>query len=459
MSAITGVKEREERREQFYSAHPQGSEEDSDVEINEWENQQIRKGVTGAQLISAHHESAFSQYMIQPFSSSFKNSNADGDVPLTTAELLEQAYSQTNHEVAKRLRKEKRKEPVKPSGNKSPQEILKSINDKLRASREQNHKNFLEIDKITEEFETIKIDLSDCEKNGPAAASKYRFYQELKLYIEDLIECLNENLPVIVALEEKTINVMGKYSKKLIERRRQDVRDQAKELTDTSKTRQHKIYLRNSGINYRIIRSFLETSIKKMPEEEERIRRAAEREGRRNRRRYEREKLNLSDTHNDGMSSDDEVPDIELAQYREQLAQIKSDANLIFDEVVEEFCELPQILQKFDEWKKKDVIAYKEAYVSLCLPKIIGIFVRSQMILWSPFEIDHYEDVDKMKWFHPLAIYGRTSDETEETLRKDPDVFTIPTLIEKIVLPKLSSELSVSSDSCKLLKPFDRRIN
>lgn len=187
-----------------------------------------------------------------------------------------------------------------------------------------------------------------------------------------------------------------------------------------------------------------------MPEDEERIRRAAEREGRRNRRRYDREKLSMSETHNDGMSSDDEVPDIELAQYREQLAQIKSDAATIFDEVVEEFCELPQILSKFDEWKKRDMNAYKEAYVHLCLPKIIGIFARAQMILWSPFEVDHYEDVDKINWFHPLAMYGRVSGETDEMLRKDPDVFAIPTVIEKIVLSKLSSELSATTLSQKL---------
>lgn len=233
MSAITGVKEREERREQFYSAHPQGSEDESDMEMNEWENQQIRKGVTGAQLMTAHQESTFSQYMIQPFS--FSTSSNDSKPQLTTAELLEQAYSQTNYEIAKHIRKEKKKDANKPTGIKTPQEILKNISNKLLASREQNHKNFLEIDRIAEEFKTIKIDLEECEKNGPAAAAKYRFYQELKLYIEDLVECLNEKLPEITALEEKSINVMGKYSKKLIERRRQDVRDQAKELTDTSK--------------------------------------------------------------------------------------------------------------------------------------------------------------------------------------------------------------------------------
>lgn len=113
---------------------------------------------------------------------------------------------------------------------------------------------------------------------------------------------------------------------------------------------------------------------------------------------------------------------------------------MIFDEVVEEYCELPQILQKFYEWKKKDMNAYKEAYVHLCLPKIISIFVRAQMILWSPFEADHYEDIDEMKWFHPVAMYGRSENETEEMLRNDPDVFLIPTVIEKIVLPKLCSK-------------------
>lgn len=122
-------------------------------------------------------------------------------------------------------------------------------------------------------------------------------------------------------------------------------------------------------------------------------------------------------------------------------AQIKSDSALIFDEVVEEYCELPQILQKFDEWKKKDLSAYKETYVHLCLPKIASIFIRSQMIMWTPFEPDYYEDIDKMKWFHPLMMYGRSNEETEELLRRDPDVFLVPTVIEKIILPKLSSKL------------------
>lgn len=61
--------------------------------------------------------------------------------------------------------------------------------------------------------------------------------------------------------------------------------------------------------------------MKKTPEDEERVRRAAEREGRRTRRRRDREKLSMNEAHNDGMSSDDEVPDIDFNQYQEQICK------------------------------------------------------------------------------------------------------------------------------------------
>ena len=113
---------------------------------------------------------------------------------------------------------------------------------------------------------------------------------------------------------------------------------------------------------------------------------------------------------------------------------------LLFDDVTEEYCELSFILQKFEEWKKKDMNSYKEAFTHLCLPKVIGVFVRWEMILWTPFSTENYEDIDKMKWYHPAAMYGRTESETEESLRNDPDVFLIPTIVEKNVLPKLNSK-------------------
>ncbi len=267
---------------------------------------------------------------------------------------------------------------------------------------------------MTQEFKSIDIDLEESSANGPNAASKYRYYQEFKLFIEDLIECLNEKLPLINNLEEKVQNFTSKHSKMLIERRRQDVRDQAKEVTDLK-----------SG--------------KKSTDDEERIRRAAEREGRRTRRRRTREKLNMNEAHNDGMSSDDEIPDIVLKEYMDTQKMLKEEASTIFEDVSDEFCDLRLILQKFEEWKRKDSNAYKESFFHLCLPKIATIFVRWHLLTWNLFEKS--EDIDKMEWFHPLMMYSSSGKETEESLRNDPDVFLVPTVIEKTILPKLHGKM------------------
>jgi GC-rich sequence DNA-binding factor len=156
---------------------------------------QIRKGVTGAQLISAQQESVYSQYMIQPFSNSFSNAVANEDKNLTTAELLEQAYSHVNYEFSKKSQKPSKKgKDVKTAGPKSPEEIRNLLYEKLRSSKELNNKHYEDIDNITHQIDSIKIDLFDCEQDGPRAAEKYKFYQEIKCFVSDFVECFDEKV-------------------------------------------------------------------------------------------------------------------------------------------------------------------------------------------------------------------------------------------------------------------------
>lgn len=59
---------------------------------------------------------------------------------------------------------------------------------------------------------------------------------------------------------------------------------------------------------------------RKMLDDEERVRRSADREGRRTRRRQNRERIDINNTHLDGMSSDDEIhQDHDAANYKLQL--------------------------------------------------------------------------------------------------------------------------------------------
>jgi GC-rich sequence DNA-binding factor len=110
--------------------------------------------------------------------------------------------------------------------------------------------------------------------------------------------------------------------------------------------------------------------MKKGPEDHERVRRAAEREGRRTRRRRDREKNEISKSHLDGMSSDDEIFDHDQKQFELTLAQINTESEQMFEDASEEFSQIPDILSKFENWKQMEFETYKDAYVSLCLPKV-----------------------------------------------------------------------------------------
>lgn len=410
MNAITGVREREQRREQFYSAQ-NGSDEDSDYELKEWENQQIRKGVTGAQLVSAQQESALSQFMWQP-----KTELRLEEENMSTGALLEQAYQKNCIVKPKPLQAKPKNEK---GGPKKPQEVLHKLLDRLQSVKELNRKHFEDVDKIVADLKLLRLDALQAEQNSPVAAGQYRFYQELRGFCVDFVECMDEKVPQIVDLEKRVQIVMSRFKTSLIERRRQDVRDQAKELSDQA--------ARYSG--------------KKVADDEERVRRAAEREGRRTRRRRDRERANLLEAHLDGMSSDDEVPDQEQTQYKEQLQEVLEDSRVVFDDTTDEFCDIRSVLRRFNEWKRNDIVAYKDAYVSVCVPKIVGPLIRVQLLTWNPFE-ESAMDFEKSDWYRECMMNGAcdAAGETEQSLAADPDARFVPSIVEKIILPKLTGE-------------------
>lgn len=63
---------------------------------------------------------------------------------------------------------------------------------------------------------------------------------------------------------------------------------------------------------------------------------------------------------------------------------IESDARRVFDDVVEEFVSIDDILKRFSDWRKLDKTAYVEAYANMCLPKVLGPIIRMNMLLWNP---------------------------------------------------------------------------
>ncbi|KAH8335439.1 hypothetical protein KR074_002077 [Drosophila pseudoananassae] len=432
MNDITGRKEREERREQFYAVENDSTDEDSDREMNEWENQQIRKGVTGAQLVHPKHGTVLSRFRIKPSLTSGGSAIDDSEPPppQSTSTLLEKAYAKnalerSNLATAVRSASKSKKEKGKPATLRTPQEIFEAIKSRLAELKERSADHSASIARITTELKSLKLQQLECQQNAPTAAAKYKFYQEVKCYVKDLVECLAEKTPLINDLEKRALQHYGKNQRYLVNRRRQDVRDQAKEIAEASKP--------------------ISAAARRTPEYEEQVRRAAEREGRRTRRRCERERNDLLASHLDGVSSDDEIPDQQQEQIVAAAAQIESQSLEAFEDVTDDFCKVELILMKFYAWRKTDMASYQDAFVSLCLPKVLAPLVRHEMLLWSPILYDH-ADIENLRWYQACMLYACQPDEKIEELKSDPDVNLVPALVEKIVLPKLTVLVTESWD-------------
>ena len=369
MGANPTVRDQERRREQFYEA------QDSDKEVDEWEDQQIRKGVTGASL---------------------------------SQDFLYNEYQLTNVIQAPQPIVPK----IGPDVPRTPEVIVEKLREQYQSMCSSRDENVTKLQQIKDDMGKISDELDELKLRAPKAADRFRFYQELRGYVTDLVECLDEKVGHINTLEQKALEIMSKRANWLIERRRQDVRDQAEEVTNMNKL-----------------------GAARKTEDEEKMRRAVEREGRRTRRRRAREAAG-EPKHVEGMSSDDEIPQQDMLNFDKEKEAIEAEVLTVFDDVVDDYSSIANILIRFEQWRETDMGAYTDAYATLCLPKVVNPLIRMNLIFWDP--LTESVDLEKLEWYRTLALYGLHDDETEVTLGSDPDVNLLPSIVEKVIVPKLT---------------------
>ena len=59
----------------------------------------------------------------------------------------------------------------------------------------------------------------------------------------------------------------------------------------------------------------------------------------------------------------------------------------MFEDVVDDFSEMDSVRERFLDWKKKYRDTYTEAYIGICLPKLVNPFIRLQLVKWNPLEV------------------------------------------------------------------------
>ncbi|MEQ2205591.1 hypothetical protein XENOCAPTIV_004644 [Xenoophorus captivus] len=71
-------------------------------------------------------------------------------------------------------------------------------------------------------------------------------------------------------------------------------------------------------------------------------------------------------------------------------SDIQSRSQAVFADVQDDFYDIKKILSRFEEWRRSYSESYHNAYISLCLPKLLNPIIRQQLLVWNPLKVSGY---------------------------------------------------------------------
>ncbi|XP_052423276.1 PAX3- and PAX7-binding protein 1 [Carassius gibelio] len=389
-----------------------------DEEVSRWEQEQIRKGISIPQVQTTQSEDPTMYYQgsydAQPYGASYAmpfsyaiTVGADNSKPLK-AEPSVPSY------------------PI-PSCDLTPittDLVKKRLKDRLSFMRHGHESNARRFEQIQEELEASKKTIQLLEGSSQDSSDKYRFLQEMRGYVGDLLECFSEKVPVILELEVAMHQLLRQRASRLVQRRQDDIKDESSEFSSLSSKAVMAPNLDSFGRD--------RTAYQELAKQ----RRIAEREARRTRRRQAREQNGKRAEHKEGLSSDDEETSTDITSFNSERDRILIESKKVFEDVVEDFHSLDNIKSHFETWRKLYFTCYRDAYIGLCLPKLFNPLIRLQLISWSPLEVE-CPNFEYMLWFESLLFYGC---EEQSALKKEKDIDNnlLPAIVERVLLPKLA---------------------
>ncbi|GAB1610930.1 PAX3- and PAX7-binding protein 1-like [Argonauta hians] len=382
--------ERQKMKDEFLAAEHGSDQEGSDMESG-WEEQQIRKAVNLLQVNRDDDPSG--QYAIPPAEKGDAHYKAD-------------QTSYINLAVKSQL------EPfslVSKGSNELTLELIgRKLKERLDSIDEVQRGHESERATLKSQLEESSKEVEEAERSCGVLEERFRFFQETRGYVRDLVECLNEKVPVLCDLEARMASLLRHRSERLSVRRQQDVRDQCQDYTASK------------------VKVVIDAA-------EAMQRRVAEREARRSRRRRARESKDVTG-HHEGLSSDDEQNQSDLTKFNTERGEILQLTEKLFEDVEDDFCDVTNIKTLFEEWKTNNSESYHEAYIGLCLPKLFNPFVRIELLGWNPLQ-ENAKDFEDSRWFECCALY---SSEGDPGLQDEDSIKFIPSIVEKVILPKLT---------------------
>uniref|UniRef100_A0A3P8ZUR5 GCF C-terminal domain-containing protein n=1 Tax=Esox lucius TaxID=8010 RepID=A0A3P8ZUR5_ESOLU len=428
--SFSGVKNKSQRSR--IAEEIEGSDDDlflsgHDEEVSRWEQEQIRKGISIPQVtytllpeVGVYYSSTYdAQPSYNTYSLPYSYSTAE-DRAKTKVEGCPLAYSG-------------------PSGDLSPvttELVKKRLRDRLSQMCVGHAANAKRYDQIQEELDAAQNTINRLEGSSNDNAEQYKFLQEMRGYVRDLLECFSEKVPCVSELEGAMHQLLKQRASRLVQRRRDDIKDESAEFASLS----------NKAVmapNLMSPDSFGRD--RTIHQEHVRQRRIAEREWFvllltlclcvRTRRRQAREQNGKRAEHREGLSSDDEETSTDLTSYCLERDRIVRECKKVFEDVLEDFHSLDCIKGRFEVWRRLYFPCYRDAFIGLCLPKLFNPLVRLQLITWNPLQ-EKCANFEYMGWFESLLFYG--CEEQSGMNRGDVDINLLPSIVERVLLPKLA---------------------
>ncbi|XP_069439319.1 intron Large complex component GCFC2 isoform X3 [Ovis canadensis] len=262
--------------------------------------------------------------------------------------------------------------------------IKKKLNTRLTLLQDTHRSHLREYEKYIQDIKSSKSTIQNLENSSNQALS-FKFYKSMKIYVENLIDCLNEKIINIQEIESAMHALLLKQAMIFMKRRQDELKHESAYLQQLS--------------------CKPETSINKSLAIDEKTQSILEEvESRRARRRQARV-LSGNCTHEEGASSDDELSSADMIDFQKSQGDILQDHKKIFEDVHSDFCNIQNILLKFQQWREKFPDSYYEAFISLCIPKLLNPLIRFQLIDWNPLKME----LIIMLWSSHLPFLGSHS--------------------------------------------------
>ncbi|XP_023107568.2 intron Large complex component GCFC2 isoform X2 [Felis catus] len=293
--------------------------------------------------------------------------------------------------------------------------IKKQLNTRLTLLQDTHRSHLREYEKYIQDVKSSKSTIQKLE-NSSNQALNFKFYKSMKIYVENLIDCLNEKIISIQEIESSMHALLLKQAMTFMKRRQDELKHESTYLQQLSRKAE-------TSTNGSLAVG------EKTPWILEEI------ESRRSQRRQARA-LSGNCDHQEGTSSDDELSSADMIDFQKTQGEILRDHKQIFEDVHDDFCNIQNILLKFQQWREKFPDSYYEAFISLCIPKLLNPLIRLQLIDWNPLKFDA-AGLKQMPWFTSIEEYMASS--MEDSKKEDgSDKKILSAIINKTVIPRLT---------------------